>query len=160
MYGKNDRRRSFCRWISLKTFIAQSWSPIHSLKERHKGTFSALDMIEFWEFKDLINTQSRISFYLMCQSKQPFKITDRPHHHPRLCHQPMTNLSYRDSATDLLKFHSYSELNGWWDTISSSLFKFSWAVVNEIILHIREFQSIQRSKMSDSKAVSTPWLSK
>jgi hypothetical protein len=61
----------------------------------------ALDMIRFRAFKGLINTKSRISFYLVRQSTWSFEITDRPHHPACLRHQPTMNLSYRDSVTDL-----------------------------------------------------------
>jgi len=52
------------------------------------------------------------SFFFVCESKQSFEITIRPHHPLHLCRQPMMNLSCRDSATNLFKFHSSPKYNG------------------------------------------------
>jgi hypothetical protein len=72
----------------------------------------ALDTFRFRAFKGLINSKSRISCYFVCESKQPFEITDRTHHPPCLHRQPTMNLSCRDSVTDLFEFHSSPGLNG------------------------------------------------
>jgi hypothetical protein len=96
----------FYRRTSMKMFISHPPILDPPIERETRWDVLALDTIGFWEFKEIINTQSRISFYLVRQSNRSFKITDRPHHHPCLHHQPMMNLSSRDSAKDLLKFYS------------------------------------------------------
>ena len=151
---------TFCRRLPTKNVNSTPPIPDPPTKRETWWDNLTLDAIVFWAFKDLIDTQSYFSFYLVCQSKQLFKIIDRLHHPPRLHRQPMMNLSFRDSVADLLKSYSSPELNGWCDTVSSSLFKFSWAILNEIIIPAREFQRIRRSKMSNLKDAEIPWVSK
>jgi hypothetical protein len=81
-------------------------------KKARRWDILELDTFRFKAFKGLINSKSRISFYFVCESKQPFAITNRTHHPLRLRCQPTMNLNCIDSTKDLFEFHSQPRLNG------------------------------------------------
>jgi hypothetical protein len=80
LYGNIDMRQSFLQKDINENVHNMSLIPNPSTERATQWDVLALDTIGFWEFKELINTKSRISFYLVCQSKKLFEIIDRPHH--------------------------------------------------------------------------------
>jgi hypothetical protein len=106
VYGKINRRRNFLQEVINENIHSTPSIPNPPTKRATQWDILALDTIKFGAFKKIINTRSRISFYFMCQSKQSFKVTDRPHHQPHLPRQLTMNLSSRYLVASLLKIHS------------------------------------------------------
>jgi hypothetical protein len=62
-----------------------------STDKETRWDFLVLDTFIFRAFKGPINSKCHISFHFVCESKQPFEITDRTHHPSCLHRQPTMN---------------------------------------------------------------------